>query len=117
MAKQTLASRLRHKITIQRPSKVKDGKGGWLDDQWIDVTAAWAEVTALNGRESVMDHVLEGTSVYQVRIRYREDLRADWQIRYGELTLNITAPPVDPDGKREQLIIMASTASALKPPA
>jgi head-tail adaptor len=81
------------------------------------VADTWAEVTALDGRESVMDHVLEGTSVYQIRIRYRADLRADWQIRHGELTLNITAPPADPDGKREQLVIIASTASALKPPA
>jgi len=105
---------LRHKVTIQRPSQVKDGKGGWLDDQWSEVAKVWAEVTALDGRESVMDHVLEGTSVYRVRVRYRADLRADWQLKYGDLTLNITAAPADPDGKREQLVIMTSTASALK---
>jgi SPP1 family predicted phage head-tail adaptor len=108
---------LRHKVTIQQPSPVKDGKGGWLDDHWSDVATVWAEVTSLDGRESVIEHVLEGTSIYRVRMRYRADLRADWQLKYGELTLNITAAPSDPDGKRKQLVIMTSTASALKPAA
>ena len=76
---------------------------------WSDIATVWAEVTALDGRESVMAHVLQGISVYRIRLRWRGDVKVDWQIRYGAIELAITAPPADPDGQREQLVILAST--------
>jgi hypothetical protein len=38
-------------------------------------------VTALDGREVVMDQVLQGISVYRVRIRWRSDLTTEDQLR------------------------------------
>lgn len=104
---------LRHKITIRRPTQVSDGKGGYTTS-WSIVANCFAEVRGLDGRESVMERVLEGVSIYRIRIRWREDLevKASDQVRYAGLDLNVTAPAADPDGKREQLIIMASTQSA-----
>jgi hypothetical protein len=40
-----------------------------------------AEVTALDGREVVMDQVLQGISTYRVRIRWRGDLTTEDQLR------------------------------------
>lgn len=105
---------LRHQVTLRQPTKSRDGKGGY-EIGFADVATVWAEVIALDGRESVMERVLEGVSTYRVRIRYRTDVGAEWQLRYGAIELNITAPPADPDGRREQLVIIASSQAALKP--
>jgi SPP1 family predicted phage head-tail adaptor len=102
---------LRHKITIRRPSDVPDGKGGFTTS-WATIATAFAEVSGLDGRESVMDRVLEGISVYRIRIRWRSglDVRASDQLQYAGSSLNILSPASDPDGRREQLVLLAETA-------
>jgi len=105
---------LKHRISIRRPNQVSDGKGGYTTS-WAPIVEAMAEVKGLDGRESVMERVLEGVSVYRIRIRWRRglDVRASDQVRLRNgIELNITAPAADPDGEREQLVIMAETASA-----
>jgi SPP1 family predicted phage head-tail adaptor len=104
---------LRHSITIRRPSQVSDGKGGYTTS-WATIATCFAEVTGLDGREATVEHVLEGVSIYRIRIRWRAglDVRASDQVQYAGRDLNVTAPASDPDGRREQLVIMASTASA-----
>jgi head-tail adaptor len=72
-------------------------------------------VTALDGREVVMDQVLQGISVYRVRIRWRSDLTTEDQLRaasdcFRGHDVNIRSI-ADPDGRRKQLIIMVDTAS------
>lgn len=110
------ASDLRHRVTIRRASEVEKANGGY-EDVWSDLAVVWAEVTGLDGRESVMAHVLSGVSVYRVRIRWRGDIRASDQIRstaacFGGRDVNIRSV-VDPDGRREQLVIIADTAATL----
>lgn len=107
---------LRHRITIRRSIQEKDGKGGYTSS-WTTIASPMAELLGLAGRESVMERVLEGVSSYRVRIRWRAGLviKASDQILLSDGTeLNITAPAADPDGKRQQLIIMAETQSAEK---
>ena len=75
----------------------------------------WAEVqgyTKRNGGEEVIGEALQGVAYYRIRIRYRGDIKASDQVRFGALDLNITAA-YDPDGLRKQLLIVADTASAL----
>lgn len=104
---------LRHKITIRRPAQAPDGKGGYTST-WSTIASCFAEIHGLDGRESTMEHVLEGVSVYRIRIRWRDGLevKASDQVRCAAGDLNVTAPGSDPDGTRQQLIIMVSTASA-----
>lgn len=108
------AGRLRHQVTIRRATETENGKGGYAT-AWDDVATVSAEVTGLDGRESVMDQVLQGISVYRVRIRWRGDILASDQLRsagacFGGRDVNIRSV-VDPDGRREQLVIIADTAS------
>ncbi len=106
------AGRLRDQVTIRRASKVSDGRGGRIAI-WGDVDTVAAEVVSQNGREAIIAGALQGVSVSKITIRYfpgilpTDQLRIDgdareWNIRSAD----------DPDRKREQLVILADTASA-----
>lgn len=102
---------LRHKITIERTVQTKLSNGSYSEVTG-EVCSPWAEVKGQGGRESAMDEVLQGISVYRIRIRWRGDIKTSDTIDYsGEpRPLNIRSAE-DPDGKREQLVIIADTAS------
>lgn len=103
------AGDLRHMITIRREVNTPDGSG--FTSSWQDYAQIWAEVRAMDGREAVVEHSLQGISVYRIRVRWRNDLLTSDQIELeGGTTLNITSI-ADPDGLRTQLMIMATTES------
>jgi SPP1 family predicted phage head-tail adaptor len=104
------AGELRNRIVIRRPIEVDNGKGGYTSD-WLPVAELWAEVKGLDGREAMIGQVLNGISSYRIRIRYRKGIQPSDQVRYEHLDLNIRSV-ADPDGKREQLILIADTGSA-----
>ena len=103
---------LKHKIVLRRPIQVSNGKGGYTTS-WTTLAQPRAEVLGLDGRESVMDHVLQGISVYRIRIRWRAglSLQPSDQAKFNGIDLNVRSA-VDPDGRREQLVIMADNGSA-----
>ncbi len=104
------AGRLRHRIDLMRGTLSADG-AGYLTTWSAVAVAIPAEVLSLNGRESVIDKVLQGIQIFKITIRWRCDVLDSDQIRYGALDLNIKSA-VDPDGRREQLVIVADTEAA-----
>lgn len=114
MGSKGLASRLRHRISICRPTETKNARGGF-ETNWIELVKPFAEVIGLDGRESLRDQVLQGTSFYQVTIRWRAGVRPSDQLRsddgcFGGKDVNIRSA-VDPTGRREELLILADTAT------
>jgi SPP1 family predicted phage head-tail adaptor len=108
------AGRLRERITIRRATETRNNRGGYTTS-WADFVTIAAEVIGLDGRESLMDQVLQGISTYRVTIRWRADLLDSDQMRstgscFGGRDVNIRSI-VDPDRRREQLVIIADTAS------
>jgi SPP1 family predicted phage head-tail adaptor len=108
------AGDLRHRIRIRRVTEVKTSTGG-LKSDWGDYAEVAAEVTSFDGREVVLDQALQGVSVYRVRIRWRSGLTTEDQLRsagscFGGRDVNIRSI-ADPDGRRQQLVIIADTAS------
>jgi SPP1 family predicted phage head-tail adaptor len=106
---------LRTQIEILRPTKTKNARG-MFETTWDVVARPYAEVLGQDGREAVISKALEGISSYRIRIRWRGDVRPTDQVRLngpGGTDLNIHSA-TDPLGTREQLMIIASTESALK---
>ena len=103
------AGDLRHRVTIRRKTSVKKAGGGF-DTSWNDLATVWAEVIGLDGREAVIGQALQGISTYRVRLRFGADVTDADQLRYGAIDLNIRSVS-DPDGRREQLLILADTGS------
>jgi head-tail adaptor len=110
------AGRLNERIAVRRQQDVADGVGGFTR-VWAPVEGferIWAEVIGINGRESVIQHTLQGVATYRITIRFprtRPFPRVNDQIVWRGLELNIIAPPIDPNGRREALQIMADTST------
>lgn len=86
----TLASRLRQRITIQRPVDAADAAGG-VNRSWVMHARIWAEVTPLGSgaRESVLDGRLNASSRTRFIMRYRDDLSETMRIAYDGDHYNI----------------------------
>ncbi len=104
------AGRLRHRVTIRRNTTTPKPNAPGYTSAWADYATIWAEVIGVNGREAVIAQALQGISSYRITIRYRTDITDADQLRYGAIDLNIRSIS-DPDGMREQLLILADTGS------
>lgn len=112
MAGRLSAGALRHRIGIRRPVLVDDGKGGQVRE-WQTVARLAAQVEGMDGRESIIAHALQGISVFRITVRRYDGLLPSDQVRLPDgRDLNITSI-ADPDGRRVQLMILATTASAM----
>lgn len=106
-----LSGRLNRRVDILKQSEVDDGLGGSAI-VWVPVAErVAAEVKGLSGREVMLEKVLQGVTVYRITLRHRPFDMA-WQIRYGAQDLNVRSA-VDPDGRRDELVIIADTGGAL----
>lgn len=102
------AGRLRERITIRSRVETKNAHGA-LDLSWSNLaTGIAAEVICLDGREALVGNVLQGISSFRVTIRFRRDVKQADQILWRGRELN-TRSAEDRDGKRQWLIIMATT--------
>lgn len=107
------AGRLRQRVDIMRAVKADNGKGGYVTTWSAIATSVPAEVLGLTGSESVQEKVLRGIRVFQITLRSRTDLQPKDQLRLGTDDLNIRSA-IDPDGRRERLVIIADTEGAVK---
>ncbi|UAK23666.1 phage head closure protein [Sphingomonas nostoxanthinifaciens] len=106
------AGDLRHQIEFMQPVQLPDRAGG-STKTWQATMKPWAEVLGQDGREAVIAQALQGISTYRIRIRWRTGIDPSWQIRLngtGGIDLNILSI-TDPNGDREQLLIIADTAA------
>lgn len=106
------AGRLRQRIALIRVTEVDDGRGGSVTTLTPIGEQVPAEVLGISGREAVLEKVLTGVRVYQVTTRWRAGVGEKDQVVYAGDTLNIRSA-VDPDGRRERLVIIADTAGTL----
>ena len=106
------AGDLRSRIDVLRALEVSDHPGGGTLTGWTRVASPWAEVLGQNGREAIIAQSFQGVSYYRIRIRFRTGILTGDQIRFGTTDLIIRSA-TDPNGDREQLLILADTAGAL----
>lgn len=81
-------------ITIQAPTKVADGMGGFTET-WTDIDTVWAKKTTHRSDEAVQAMQLTGTATHNFRIHYRRDVRASWRIKDGVKYMAIIGPPIE----------------------
>lgn len=104
--------RLRHRVTIYRKT-TQQADNLDLEAAWALTTTVWAEVIGVAGREATIGQALQGIAAYKITVRFGADITDADQLRYGSIDLNVRSV-TDPDGMREQLLIIADTASVEK---
>jgi len=73
---------MRHKITLQRQTRVADGGGGF-GVTWTDVDDVFADIKAPNGSERFFGDKIEQNISHVVTIRFRNDISQKYRIKYA----------------------------------
>lgn len=111
-----LASRLRDRVDLLHKVETPDGVGGRVDSWEFYASAVPAEVISQAGREAIIAGALQGIAVFQITIRWRAGVSTKHQVRLSDgRDLNIRSAE-DLDQRRERLVILADTASAVALP-
>ena len=96
-------SKMRHRITFQRPSEEKDRLAGYKDD-WFDVATVWAQVSPVSGRE-YLTQIRETMVTHKIYCRYRPGITPQMQIKFGDRIFRIISV-LNWDERNEGLTIM-----------
>ena len=98
---------LRHRITIQRPTKIIDAEGNVVEDFRSDLQTIWAKVLPAVAKisDGYLEEVQEVT--YKIAVRYGVDIQITDFLLWEGKTLKQIAPPYLADGKKKYLILEA----------
>ena len=94
-----LASRLRHRVTLQQEVHTSDGAGG-TTKTWSNISDLWAEIipvagaagSALNklgGKEVVLGDQVQAEISHKITLRYRSGVTPDMRLVYESGIFNI----------------------------
>jgi SPP1 family predicted phage head-tail adaptor len=74
--------KLRHRVTIQSPSRAADGQSGYATT-WVDVATVHAEITSLSSSSGYDIFQLYPQASHQVKIRYRSGISTQNRLLFG----------------------------------
>lgn len=78
----SLASELRHRVTIQQKGLDRDADGYPKPDTWTDYKNLWAKVTHLSGKDLIAAQANQSKVVARLKLRYREDIHTEMRVLY-----------------------------------
>ena len=114
------AGRLRHRITIQLPTEVKDTQRGFTDGTPSVIAARIpAAVVPLSGRELERAQQIDPRISHRVEIRYRADVlfsrtqrpEVVYHAVTGDRTLEVVAPPINLEERNRELHLLCAEAA------
>lgn len=89
------AGRLRHRVTIQKPTEGTPSASGETVDTWSDVATVHASVIMQAARESSQAAQVESEGTVEVIVRYRPDLTSEKRFKFGDRLLYIDSVIAD----------------------
>lgn len=75
------AGSLKHRVTIQNPTKTRSASGS-ASLGWGTVATVWASVRGMSGRDVIMAAQAQALVTHKVMIRYRTDVNAQTRLLY-----------------------------------
>ena len=97
---------LNQRVTLQSITQTQSY--GEVTDSTTDLATVWAEVLELSGRELVNAKQLNADTTLRVRIRYRTDVDSNCRVVWGSRILELTQPPINPDGKKVEHVLLCT---------
>lgn len=96
MLMSSLASRLKHRITLLDQPKEKNSYGEIEENgTWPELATVWAEVKFLQGRELFQANQVHNEVTAKVVIHFRKDVKPNMRVKYGSRILEIVSPPIN----------------------
>lgn len=108
------AGKLRHRITIQKPTDAIDTFGHRLKN-WIDVATVWAEVRPVGSNERLIAFQMQSGQTHVIKTRWQPDLidvTGEYRIVFKERLFNIIGRPRNVTEKDEYLIFDTAEGNA-----
>jgi SPP1 family predicted phage head-tail adaptor len=100
---------MRHRITLQHPTRAPDGMGGFTNT-WTDAATVWAAIWPVSALETIQAAQTGMTITHRIRTRYRANLKASWRISWAGRTFSIVSI-IDPNTGHRWLDIMCKEAA------
>lgn len=95
------AGRLRHRVSIQSPTEVRDSFGG-VTLAWATAATVWGRVENVGGSEQWAGDTVRAGGSGTVTIRYYAGLTVRMRFLFGTRVLNIT--DIDNDPVNRQMV-------------
>lgn len=80
--KMSLASELRHRVSIQVLGPDRDSDNYSIPVEWVEYKKLWAKVTHLSGKDLIAAQANQSKVVARLKIRYREDINTEMSVIY-----------------------------------
>jgi SPP1 family predicted phage head-tail adaptor len=97
-----VTKKLRHRITIQNRTNVRDDVTGEFVEDWADLyTNVPAAIEPLSVREFLQSQADQSAVAVRITIRYKAGLDATLRILHGDVIYNPAGFLPDPDSGRE----------------
>lgn len=98
------AGELRHRISLQSPSKTRSATGAEVIT-YATVATVWAKIETVRSDE-IMDQQRAGaTATHKMTIRHRTDIKPTWQVVWGGRTLRVDAPVIADNVNRSLTLV------------
>lgn len=82
------------RLELQKKTQVSDGVGGFTNTYTTECTV-WGSIWPTSSKEQLQAGQISGEITHRVRIRYRQVVRADWRIKFGNRYFSIIGPPIN----------------------
>lgn len=105
------AGDLNKRITIQAPTKVSDGMGGFTNSYTAVASSIPAAIWPVSANDQIQANATVMVVSHRIRIRYRSVLKTSWRIKFGNRYFTIVSITC-PNEAREFIDIMCKEAAS-----
>lgn len=99
---------LDQRVTLQRRNDGVDVLGQ-ASGAWATVATVWAKARPLRSRELFAAGATQNVADVEFTINYRADVRSTWRVLWRGQPHDITGQPIDIDGQRVWLQLLATS--------
>jgi SPP1 family predicted phage head-tail adaptor len=101
------AGGLNRKISIIEPGTPTNNALNEPVYLWPEKAKPWASVKGMGSKELYQAQKLFAETSVVFKVRYRTDIDATMRVVHESRTYEIVGTPIDPDGRRIELLILA----------
>lgn len=92
-------------ITLQYKTLAPDTYGS-MTTTWVDQATIKASIEPIRGIEFLKGQQIQSEITHRIRIRFRNNLRPDFRVKYGDRYFSLVSPPINPKEKNRFLELM-----------